>query len=147
MFIRTDSRAVMPKVKTMKSAGYDLCSLDDCRIMPGEIKLVRTGIALDQPYVSQEFINHYFALHIRSSIALKKKLLLANGVGVIDIDYPDEIMVMLFNPITTMNLGEQEPVSISAGERIAQLVLQECVTVVDYVEQTVRNGGFGSTGM
>ena len=80
----------------------------------------------------------------RSGIALKRGLAPANKVGVIDADYRGEIMVALHNHTDI-------PQSISAGERIAQLVITPYIVAdfeeTDELSQTVRGeGGFGSTG-
>ena len=65
-------------------------------------------------------------------------------MGVIDCDYRGEVMVALHNHTNI-------PQSISAGERIAQLVITPYIVAdfeeTDELSQTVRGeGGFGSTG-
>ena len=83
-------------------------------------------------------------VHPRSGLALRHGLTVANAPGTIDAGYRGEVKVIL------VNLGA-EPVTISVGERIAQLVLQEVgravVEEVDALDDTTRGaGGFGSTG-
>lgn len=127
-----------PTHKTLYSAGADLESIETLTIPPNRIRIVCTGFALS--YDQRNLVdNLVFMLAIRSSIALKKGLMLANSIGVIDNDYTDEIKVMLFNPTDT-------PVKIERGERIAQLIPMQYVQGVFDVESKTRKGGFGSTG-
>ena len=80
-------------------------------------------------------------IHIRSSLALKYGIILANGVGVIDADYNGHIMLPM------LNLGDDD-FKVCKGMRIAQGVFQKYLTV-DGDEAgvgAIRRGGFGSTG-
>lgn len=99
--------------------------------------MIPTGIKLGIPY------EHSVKIYPRSGLSIKKGLCLANGVGVIDSDYRNELMVLL------INLGPDA--SISDGERIAQMELTKVeyfimkeVSLID--ESGTRTGGFGSTG-
>lgn len=121
--------------QTNNSAGADLSASEDVVIKAGDIVLVPTGYYLpdaDLPKYS------FFLLAARSSLAYKKGLLLANGVGIIDSDYKDEVKVMLYN-------STKETVTISKGERIAQLIPTQYLPIFPSLENE-RNGGFGSTG-
>jgi deoxyuridine 5'-triphosphate nucleotidohydrolase len=78
----------------------------------------------------------------RSGLAAKHSI--DTGAGVIDADYRGTVMVLLFN------YGEQD-FAISAGDRVAQLILEKIVMAplrqVDDLDVTSRGaGGFGSTG-
>ena len=129
-----------PTHKTKMSAGADLTASESIEIQPGKTVLVGTGYKLEKTYVADvNFIGFVFMLFIRSSLAFKRGLALANGVGVIDADYKDEIKVMLTN-------HTNEPVCIIKGERIAQIVPMAYYKGFFDVEDTERNGGFGSTG-
>lgn len=80
----------------------------------------------------------------RSGHALKKGLIIVNGVGTIDSSYTGDIGVILCNVSNV-------PVVIEAGERIAQLVLAKVETCeweqVDSLDETARGeNGFNSTG-
>ena len=80
----------------------------------------------------------------RSGLALKHGLTLPNTPATIDSDYRGELMVAL------INLGT-EPVTVTRGMRIAQLVFQkvEEVELREVAELPVSErggGGFGSTG-
>ncbi|ABB14538.1 MULTISPECIES: dUTP diphosphatase [Carboxydothermus] len=129
----------IPQRKTKASAGYDLEAAIDVVLNPGEVKLVPTGV---KAYMPEDEV---LLIYIRSSLAVKKGLLLANGVGVVDADYYDNpeneghIMIPLFNP-------GKEPVTIRKGERIAQGIFTRYLKADDDEALGQRTGGFGSTG-
>ena len=147
MFISVNN-GILPKRKTKYSAGYDVCSNEEVCIKLGETKLVSLGIALDQEWIRKNTDKtfreqNYWGLHIRSSLALKG-LIVGNSVGIIDIDYPDEIKIILHNSTT-------ESKSISKGDRIAQLILHQhngikILNTLFSVDKN-RKGGFGSTNI
>lgn len=131
---------IIPKRATKQSAGYDLSSIEDVTIEPKQIKLVKTGLKAIMP--------SYEALFIfpRSSLAIKKGLMMSNSVGVVDADYygnPDNdglIMVPLMNIL-------DENVMIKKGDRIAQGIFMKYeVTTDDEPMDAKRKGGFGSSG-
>ena len=102
--------------------------------------LIPTGLIFDIPE------GFSVRLHSRSSLSLKKGLMMVNGEGIIDSDYCDECFMMLFN-------SSNQTVKISHGERIAQA---EMIENVEYEikritempsQKTSRVGGFGSTGV
>ena len=106
--------------------------------MPGEIRLVRTGFAMEIP----EGIE--CQVRPRSGLALKHGITLPNSPGTIDSDYRGELQVIL------QNLGK-EAVTIARGDRIAQLVFAryetpEAVEAEELTESERGGGGFGSTG-
>ncbi len=108
-------------------------------IAPGEVTLVPTGLVIGVPP------GHFLGVFARSSTPLKKGLMVANGVGVVDSDYcgpKDEIKVQVLN-------FTQAAVSIKKGDRIAQGLILPFVRVEwqDSSEAPgVTRGGFGSTG-
>lgn len=101
--------------------------------------LIPTGMILNIPK------NHVVKLYIRSSMALKYGITLANNVGIIDSDYVDPLFVMLHNTSDT-------PITISGGDRIAQCMLEKCLSYNleeakrKPSQKTDRDGGLGSTG-
>jgi dUTP pyrophosphatase len=130
----------LPRQATEGSSGFDLraCVEGSMAIEPGGRRLVPTGIAVALPpgYEAQ--------LRPRSGLAMKHGLTLLNSPGTVDADYRGEICVVL------VNLGA-EPVRITRGDRIAQLVVQQLprvlVSPVDSLPETGRGaGGFGHTG-
>ena len=137
---KLNENAVIPTYGSPYAAGADLyaCIDTDTVILPGETKLIKTGLAIELPVGYAAFI------YARSGLASKRGLAPANKVGVVDCDYRGEIMVALHNH----SLTEQ---SIAPGERIAQMVIAPYITAefeeVDTLSDTVRGeGGFGSTG-
>ena len=83
--------AQLPSRATEGSAGYDLCAClpEPMTIGPGKIGRVPTGIALELPSGVAGFV---FG---RSGLGVKKGVVPANGVGVIDWDYRGEVQVAL----------------------------------------------------
>ena len=88
---------------------------------------------------------HFLGIFARSSTPLKRGLMVANGVGVVDADYSgpeDEIKVQVLN-IT------EKTVVVRRGDRIAQGIVLPAPEVrweeVDEMSMPTR-GGFGSTG-
>lgn len=108
-------------------------------IKPGDRALIPTGLIFDIPE------GFSLRLHIRSSVALKLGLSLANCEAVIDHDYYHETFILLIN-------NSEKPVIISDGDRIAQAELVKSVPteIVELndspIQKTDRVGGFGSTG-
>jgi deoxyuridine 5'-triphosphate nucleotidohydrolase len=128
--------AQLPQRGTIFSAGADLFCVEAFTLAPGERRLVQTGLAIEIPP------GFYGRVAPRSGLAVRHGIdVLA---GVIDADYRAEVKVPL------INFG-QELVSIKAGERIAQLIIEQAA-MCNYVwaeelNDTERGeGGFGSTG-
>lgn len=130
-----------PKHKTKYSAGADLEANETVTIEPMQTRLIGTGFSLCEIKTLKPASEHeiVYMLHVRSSIAYKRGLILTNGVGVIDSDYKDEIKVML------TNLSDKRQ-TVNTGERIAQLVPMRYQPFIFDVEENERQGGFGSTG-
>lgn len=128
---------MQPTHKTKYSAGADLVANEDVEINPGQTVLIGTGFKLSSYH--NLYNNMVYMLFIRSSLSFKRGLSLANGVGVIDCDYKDEVKVMLTN-------HGKEPQCIVKGERIAQIVPMRYEKGFFEVEDNERQGGFGSTG-
>jgi len=137
---RIDPDLPLPAYAHQGDAGLDLFSAVDVSVMPGERVLVPTGIALAIPVGCAGFVLP------RSGAALKRGLGLANSPGLIDSAYRGEVKVIV------VNLDRHEPIVITRGEKIAQLVVQrveQCsLREVGVLDDTVRGeSGFGSTGV
>jgi dUTP pyrophosphatase len=136
---RLDPAVNLPEPATGGAAGFDLSAAMDVEIPPRQIRLVGTGLVIAVP-------NGYFlGIFARSSTPLKRGLMVANGVGIVDPDYcgpADEVKVQVIN-VTDAS------VFVKRGDRIAQGIVLPAPRVawqeVDEVEQPTR-GGFGSTG-
>jgi dUTP pyrophosphatase len=132
--------AILPRYMTDLAAGVDLHAdlAAEVSLAPGERTLIPTGLALAIPAGFEGQVRP------RSGLALKKGVALVNSPGTIDADYRGEVGIIL------INLG-QETITVTPGERIAQLVLAPVVRAefnkVDELDITRRNaGGFGHTG-
>ncbi len=136
---RLDSTLPLPEPATAGAAGFDLAAAHDVDVPPGAIRLVGTGLVIEVP-------NGWFlGIFARSSTPLKRGLMVANGVGVIDSDYcgpADEVKIQVMNVTDA-------PVSVRKGDRLAQGILLpapriEWSEVAEVTSDT--RGGFGSTG-
>ena len=123
----------MIKRQTKYSAGADMTCSKRTTIEPNQTALVPTDYYIDNHEYSM-----FYMLCARSSIALKKNLILMNGVGIIDSDYKDEVKVMYRNVGT-------EPVTLEKGERIAQIIPLSYLPLFEALDNE-REGGFGSSG-
>jgi len=130
--------AILPTRSTPGAVGYDLFSADNYVVLPGRRVVVSTGIAVELPPGT------YGRIAPRSGLAVKHGL--DTLAGVVDPDYQGEVKVVL------QNLDVQNPFVIRPGYRIAQLILEQCVTpevveVAGIAAETPRGtAGFGSTG-
>jgi dUTP pyrophosphatase len=136
---RLDPGIPLPAYAHPGDAGADLFSTVDLRIEPGERELVPTGIAVALPDGFAGFV------HPRSGLAARHGLSVVNTPGTIDAGYRGEIKVLLINH------DLREPVVLSRGDRIAQLVVQRVEQAlfaeVGTLPDSVRGaGGYGSTG-
>ena len=137
---KLNEKAVIPAYGSEYAAGADLyaCLEGELTIQPHETAVIPTGIALELP------VGYAGLIYARSGLATKKGPAPANKVGVVDCDYRGEVKVALHN-----HSGAAQ--TVSAGERVAQLVITPYITAnfceVDELSQPVRGaGGFGSTG-
>ena len=142
IYLRYDEES-KPAYMTAMSAGADLRAREECVILPGKVVAVPTGVWIDMNRTCFESqTNEIFELQIRarSGLAFKNQITLANGVGTIDADYPDEIKILLINH------GDSE-FKVEKGMRIGQLVLSKVHRLPNISAQGKRVGGFGSTGI
>jgi dUTP pyrophosphatase len=130
--------AALPAYAHATDAGLDLCAAADLDLPPGEARLVPTGIAIELPPDTEAQVRP------RSGLALKHAVTVLNTPGTIDEGYRGEVGVILIN-------HGRQPFHVSAGLRIAQLVVQrrwrvEVVETADLSDTSRGSGGFGSTG-
>lgn len=136
---RLDAELPVPSYAHPGDAGADLHTAEDVELLPGERKVVRTGVAIALPNGFAAFV------HPRSGLAAKHGVTVVNAPGTIDAGYRGEIMVIL------LNTDSKDSVRLNRGDRIAQLVVQRVEKVVfAEVEQLPGSsrgtGGHGSTG-
>lgn len=120
-------------------AGADLRSTEAFVLAPGERRLVSTGVAVAVPDGYAAFV------HPRSGLAARHGVTIVNTPGTIDAGYRGEIRVCL------VNTDREQPVTISRGDRIAQLVVQPVsraafVRVTQLPDSSRGPNGYGSTG-
>lgn len=129
--------AKIPSRSRESDAGYDLSSLEDIELNPGQIVNINTGLAVVAPS------GWYFTVEGRSGLS-------RHGIipfrGIIDGGYTGDMIV------TMINMG---PVKyyVLKGDRIAQLVPHRIVPIdLQQVEQISDSynlrgqKGFGSSG-
>jgi dUTP pyrophosphatase len=136
---RLDPTIPLPAYGTAEAAGFDLAAAHDVEVSPGSVVLVRTGLVIEVPS------GHFLGIFARSSTPLKRGLIVANGVGVIDPDYSgpeDEVKIQVMNFTSS-------PVRIARGDRLAQGIILPAPRVtwneVSEIKEVTR-GGFGATG-
>ena len=135
---RMETPVKLPTRGSIHSAGYDIYAYDNYEIEPKQSVLIRTGIKAYMPP------DEYLDLRVRSSLGIKRQLMLATGASVIDADYYNneenegEIMVVLYN------YGD-ETQTIAAGERIVQGIFTKYFLIDNDGTTKERTGGTGST--
>ena len=184
----------LPLRATRYSSGFDVFANEDKVISAGQTELIGLGIAIDLAqesayemmgltvYGSDRAIvekitkfksTYYLELHIRSSLRVKG--LTSLGTGVIDIDYADEIKMVIHNPIKMVfiepieigdeyvdisvtgsaygaenqNIKSQGKIKINKGDKIGQLILKRhegYLLPQEYTLDNERVSGFGSSG-
>jgi dUTP pyrophosphatase len=129
----------LPQYMTEHSAGMDIFAAveTDETILPGQRKMIPTGIAVALP------VGYEAQIRPRSGLAIKNGVTLVNSPGTIDADYRGEIGIIMINH------GEK-PFVIRRGDRIAQMIVHQVCRVswnaCEHLDVTSRgNGGFGHT--
>jgi dUTP pyrophosphatase len=136
---RLDSSVALPRYESAAAAGFDLAAASATTIPPGEVRLVPTGLVIEVPD------GMFLGIFARSSTPLKRGLMVANGVGVVDADYcgpGDEVKIAVLN-------FTQSPVDVQPGDRLAQGILLPIARVAweeVSAPRAASRGGFGSTG-
>ncbi len=133
---KTHDQAQLPLI-TKGNACFDFYALEDT-----EIRSMHKGpgLAFEIPE------GYHMKLFMRSSYGAKKKIFLANCVGIIDSSYRGEV-----RGIFKATTGRDSTKWIRAGERFMQGLIEKNIPVefkeANELSQTDRGeGGFGSTG-
>ena len=136
-FKKFSDKAQTPSQATMADAGYDLYSIEDYKLKPGERKLFKTNISAAIP------VWYYWRIAPRSGLAYKHGIdVLA---GVIDSGYRGDIGIIL------INFGDEDFV-VEEGNKIAQFIIEKCHNVewkeVNELDDNTERwaGGRWSTG-
>lgn len=134
--------AQIPSYATSGAAGFDISSIEQVTILPGETVSVRTGLAFEIPE------GYELEIRPRSGLSLKSKIRLSNSPGTIDSDYRGEVHFILDNLMTKF----PNPYTVTAGQRLGQGFLRK-VDKVNLIEVTSLSttdrgsNGFGSSGV
>ncbi len=128
--------AVVPARSHHDDAGLDLCAVEAVTLDPGQRIAVGTGIAVAIP------TGHVGLIWDKSSVPFTYGVKTMGGV--IDAQYRGEVRVLMVNL-------SQESVTFTAGQKLAQLLVQKVelfpTKEVDELDSTMRGeAGFGSTG-
>ena len=163
------SSVYLPIRGTKTSAGYDFFATEDLKIAPQTTVKFKTDI---KAYMKSDEV---LLIDVRSSIGVKKDLMIANTLGVIDSDYYENIdndgnmMIALrnlkpalelkgFKTVSSSNLGqpldipiindlrEANTVIIAKGEKVAQGIFMKFLPSDNCNTAATRTGGVGSTG-
>jgi dUTP pyrophosphatase len=137
-FVLLDSRAFPPEQARPGDAGFDLRTVDEIVLAPGERASAGTGLAIALPAGTAGLVLP------RSGHAARHGVTVVNSPGLIDSGYRGEVRVLLINH------GSDEA-RFEAGDRVAQLLIVDVPKVafrlVNRLDETQRgSGGFGSTG-
>ena len=131
--------AKMPSKAHPSDAGFDLSSVEDALLAPGDRQIVNTGIHLEMSDGWEAQIRP------RSGNAAKLGITIVNTPGTIDASYVGPIKVILLNT-------SREQVNLPKGSKIAQMVFkrvpQVTLELLDAMPTNESRGskGFGSSG-
>lgn len=123
----------LPTYSNIGDAGMDIRAAENVEIMPGETKIIPTGLKVAIP------AGYEIQIRPRSGLSLKTPLRIANSPGTIDSGYRDEIGIIISNSsifsdeLNTYSIDEKGNkngiYSIKFGDRIAQIVLCKYETI------------------
>ena len=123
----------LPERQTKASAGYDFYVVEDVEIPAYGTVMLPTNV---KAYMQEDEV---LMLYARSSLAIKRGLILQTTTGIIDSDFfPHEIKVALRN--TT-----DKPVKLLKNERCAQGIFLKYLVSDNGNLDNTRDGGIGST--
>lgn len=129
--------AKLPTKAHKGDACYDIYGIEDVILKPHEIKLFRTGLIPGIPYDME------MQIRPRSGLAIKHGIGIQNSPGTIDAPYRSELGIIIRNDLDT-------PYEFKVHDRIAQAAFAKVenteLVEVDDLDETDRDGGFGSTG-
>lgn len=127
----------VPTRGSMQSAGWDIRACEAAVVPSGKRVKIRTGLMIEIPK------GYCGLIPSRSGLACNRGVTVINSPGLIDSDYRGEIWVTLLNT-------DRDPLEVSVGERIAQIVIvkhEEVTWEEGDLSQTERGEkGLGSTG-
>ena len=136
---RLDPTIGLPQPATGGAAAFDISAAADVEVPAHAIRLIGTGLVIAVPS------GYFLGIFARSSTPLRRGLIVANGVGIVDADYcgpTDEVKIQVLNVTDA-------PVKVARGDRLAQGIVLPSPPI-EWEEVEAMNlpsrGGFGSTG-
>ncbi|RWS26869.1 dUTPase-like protein [Leptotrombidium deliense] len=118
-FVRVNNDAIIPRISTTFSAGYDIFSVENVIIKPYAVTSIATGLKMQIPRT------HFGKLESKSGLAALCNVHVV--AGVIDSDYRGEIKVIICN-------NGCFDFKISTGMAIAQIIFVPFTSVLNFVE-------------
>ena len=137
-FEKLNELGIIPTRATINSASYDFYVPEDIVVK------AKTKVGIKTYICSYMQSDEYLAIHIRSSISIRKGLELVNQTGIVDSDYyhnPDNNGHII---IWVKNTNDTD-VELKRGDRIAQGIFNKYLKADDDSTKDTRIGGFGST--
>ena len=131
--------AIIPAYYSTGACAFDMCTIENATIQPGEIVRLRTGLVICVPE------DYALLIVARSSLPKKYGLCVPQGVGIVDNDYcgpNDELLLQLLN-------FTNQPIEVKKGDRLVQAMFVPFAKATFHEVDKLINpnrGGFGSTG-
>ena len=130
-FVKLSCNIKTPSKSTKFVVGLDIYSPTDYLISAKDQTIIPTGLRIQVPP------GHYGHLCLKSGLAMKHHIHV--GAGIIDPDYTGEVKVL------SVNL-EHKPFHVSAGDSIAQLILEKVSTPIFHSVDTLPSTNRGDRG-
>ena len=136
----------------------DVNSLGEMYLYPGDRLLIPTGLIfkIEHKVTIETYAdiarkelplqNYSIRLHPRSGLSLKKGLILANCEGIVDVDYQEEVFVLLTN-VSKMHATIRKGDRVAQGEVVCNEPFHIALVNTRPEKHSERAGGFGSTGV
>ncbi|MDY2882561.1 MAG: hypothetical protein SOT71_07905 [Romboutsia timonensis] len=147
MILKTKKINSLSKLPEQAHKGdmFDLFANEDIVLNSFESKIVKLGLAFDIPK------GYRIKIFSRSSLPIKKQVIVSNGVGIVDEQYKNQIGLICHTlPKNFFGFLINNKVEIKRGDKIAQMQLEKIKDFqIEEVEEldmkNDRGGGFGST--
>lgn len=136
---RVHELAKIPDKAHPEDAGFDLYSVEDYILQPGEFKSIDTGIKIQLPR------NTVADIRPKSGLAANYGITVLNTPGTVDEGYTGNIGVILIN-------HSKVPYEIKVGKKIAQMVILN-LPIINIIEKQINlntsrgEGKYGSSGL
>jgi len=128
-----DENAILPTKSNVGDACYDVFTIEDYSLKPGERHAFRTGLKFRAPK------GYFIELRPRSGLALKYGITIVNTPAVIDRNYGREVFVILVNL-------SNKTYNVKRYDRIAQMTITPSYTI-RFIRRAIHGrAGLGSTG-